>query len=47
MTKDNLTIQSIVIKPHLLSDIDPFDRLVDNRDHIDDILSDPEVISVI
>jgi hypothetical protein len=35
-----------VIKPHLLSDVDPFDQLLDNRDHIDDILSDQEVISV-
>ena len=25
MAKENLTIQSIVIKPHLLSDVDPFD----------------------
>ena len=44
---ENLTIQSIVIKPHHLSDIDHFDSLLDNRDHIDNILSDPEVISVI
>jgi hypothetical protein len=43
----NLTIQSIVIKPHYLSDIDPFEKLLDNHDQIDDILSDPEVISVI
>jgi hypothetical protein len=43
----NLSIQSIVIKPHYLSDIDPFDKLLDNHDHVDDILSNPEVISVI
>jgi hypothetical protein len=36
-----------VIKPHHLSDIDPFDKFLDNRDHVDAILSDPEVISVI
>ena len=36
-----------MIKPHHLSDIDPFDTLLYNHDHIDDILSDPEVVSVI
>ena len=45
--KENTTIQSLVIKPHLLSDIDPFDHLLDNHDHIPELLSDPEVISVI
>jgi hypothetical protein len=40
-------MQSIVIKPHYLLDIDPFDKLLDNHDHIDDILSNPEVIFVI
>jgi hypothetical protein len=43
----NLTVQGIVIKPHYLLDVDPFDKLLNNHDHIDDILSDPEVISVI
>jgi hypothetical protein len=43
----NLTVQGIVIKPHCLSDVDPFDKLLNNHDHIDDILSDPEVVSVI
>ena len=47
IAKENVTIQSLVSKPHLLSDIDPFDRLLDNHDHIDEILSDPEIISVI
>ena len=27
--------------------MDPFNTLLDNRDHIDDLLSDPEIISVI
>jgi hypothetical protein len=43
----NLIMQGIVIKPHYLLDVDPFDKLLDNHDHIDDVLSDPEVISVI
>jgi hypothetical protein len=43
----NLIVQGIVIKPHYLSDVDPFDKLLDNHDHIDDALSDPEVISII
>jgi hypothetical protein len=45
--KENATIQSFVIKPHLMSDTDPFDQLLDNDDHIDELLSNPEVISVI
>ena len=44
---ENIFIKSIVIKPHSLSDVDPFDKLLDNHDHIDDLLSDPEIISVI
>ena len=44
---ENIFIKSIVIKPHSLSDVDPFDKLLDNRDHIDDLLSNPEIISVI
>jgi hypothetical protein len=42
----NLTIQSIMIKPHHLLDIDPFDKSLDNHDHINDVPSKPEVISV-
>ena len=36
-----------MMKPHHLSDVDPFDKLLDNHDHINDLLSDPEIISVI
>ena len=35
------------MKPQHLSYVDPFDKLLDNHDHIDDLLSDPEIISVI
>ena len=36
-----------MMKLHYLSDVDPFDKLLDNHDHIDDLLSDPEIISII
>ena len=44
---EHIYLKSLVIKPHSLSDVDPFDKLLDDRDHIDDLLSDPEIISVI
>ena len=44
---EHVHLKSLAMKPHSLSDVDPFDKLLDNRDHIDDLLSDPEVISVI
>jgi hypothetical protein len=43
----NLTVQSIVIEPHCLTGVDPFDKLLDNHNHIGGVLSDPEVVSVI
>ena len=36
-----------MMKPHHLSDVDPFNKLLDNHNHIDDLLSNPEIISVI
>ena len=44
---EHISLKSIVTKPHSLSDVDPFDKLLDNHDHIDDLLSNPEIISVI
>ena len=44
---EHISLKSIVIKPHSLSDVDPFDKLLDDHDHIDDLLSDPEIVSVI
>ena len=44
---EHISLKSIVMKPHSLSDMDPFDKLLDNHDHIDDLLSNPEIVSVI
>ena len=43
----NLVVKDVVIKPHCLSDLDPFDKLLDDHHHIDDLLSNLGVIVVI
>jgi hypothetical protein len=43
----SLAEHDILVKPHHLSDIDPFNKLLNNNNLIDELLSDPEVVAII
>ena len=43
----NPLAHGMLVKPHCLSDADPFDKLLNNLDETDNLFSDPKVITAI